>query len=90
VGAYFGLVPKPFQSGESDRRGRITRRGPAIVRKRLVEYSWCMLRYNAWARDVYARLSHHGKSRRKTGDRGVSSQAGGDLLGDAARRNGLE
>jgi transposase len=65
VGAYFGLVPRQFQSGESDRRGRITRRGPAIVRKLLVECSWCMLRYNGWAREVYARLSNGGKSRRK-------------------------
>jgi transposase len=65
VGAYFGLVPKQFQSGQSDRRGRITRRGPAVVRKLLVECSWCMLRYNGWAREVYARLSNHGKSRRK-------------------------
>lgn len=65
VGAYFGLVPKQFQSGQSDRRGRITRRGPAVVRKLLVECSWCMLRYNGWAREVYARLSNGGKSRRK-------------------------
>jgi len=65
VGAYFGLVPKPFQSGQSDRRGRITRRGPAVVRKLLVECSWCMLRYNGWAREVDARLTNGGKSRRK-------------------------
>jgi transposase len=65
VGAYFGLVPKQFQSGESDRRGRITRRGPAVARKLLVECAWCILRYNGWAREVYARLSNHGKSRRK-------------------------
>jgi hypothetical protein len=30
VSAYVGLVPKQFQSGETDRRGRITRRGPAL------------------------------------------------------------
>src|SRR5215218_5358003 len=29
VGAYGGLVPRQFQSGEDDRRGRITKRGPA-------------------------------------------------------------
>jgi transposase len=65
IGAYFGLVPRQFQSGESDRRGRITRRGPALVRKLLVECAWCMLRYNAWAREVYLRWSHSGKSRKK-------------------------
>jgi transposase len=65
VSAYAGLVPKQFQSGELDRRGRITRRGPAILRKLLVECAWCSLRYNAWARRVYLRLSHGGKVRKK-------------------------
>jgi transposase len=36
VSAYAGLVPKQFQSGETDRRGRITRRGPGLLRKLLV------------------------------------------------------
>jgi transposase len=64
VSAYGGLVPRQYQSGESDRRGRITRRGPALLRKMLVECAWVMLRYNAWARAVYARLSR-GKARKK-------------------------
>jgi transposase len=64
VSAYGGLVPRQYQSGESDRRGRITRRGPAVLRKLLVECAWCCLRYNAWARGVYQRLSR-GRARRK-------------------------
>jgi transposase len=64
VGAYGGLVPKQFQSGEDDRRGRITKRGPAVLRKLLVQCAWCMLRYNRWARAVFDRLSR-GKARRK-------------------------
>jgi transposase len=52
VSAYDGLVPRQFQSGETDRRGRITKRGPALLRKLLVECAWAMLRYNAWARAV--------------------------------------
>jgi transposase len=64
VSAYVGLVPKQFQSGETDRRGRITRRGPALRRKLLVECAWVMLRYNSWARAVYQRLSR-GKARKK-------------------------
>jgi transposase len=59
-----GLVPKQFQSGETDRRGRLTRRGPAILRKLLVECAWVMLRYNRWGRAVYLRLSH-GQARKK-------------------------
>src|SRR2546421_720017 len=59
-----GRVPRQFQSGETDRRGRITRRGPGLLRKLLVECAWVMLRYNAWARSVYERLSR-GKARKK-------------------------
>jgi transposase len=64
VSAYVGLVPRQYQSGELDRRGRITRRGPALLRKLLVECAWVMLRYNSWARGVYLRLSR-GKARKK-------------------------
>jgi transposase len=65
VSAYAGLVPRQFQSGESDRRGRITRRGPALLRKLLVECAWCSLRYNRWAQATYQRLTHGGTTRKK-------------------------
>jgi transposase len=65
VSAYAGLVPRQFQSGELDRRGRITKRGPALLRKLLVECAWCSLRYNPWARQTYMRLSHQGTARKK-------------------------
>jgi transposase len=65
VGAYAGLVPTQYQSGVTDRKGRITRRGPAVLRKLLVECAWCMLRYNPWAKDQYARLTGGGVSRKK-------------------------
>jgi transposase len=64
VSAYVGLVPRQYQSGEVDRKGRITRRGPALLRKLLVECAWVMLRYNGWARTIYQRLSH-GKARKQ-------------------------
>ena len=35
-----------------------------MLRKLLVECAWVMLRYNAWARAVYLRLSK-GKARKK-------------------------
>jgi transposase len=65
VGSYAGLVPSQYQSGVTDRRGRITRRGPRLLRKLLVECAWCCVRYNAWARAVYLRLSRGGVSRKK-------------------------
>ena len=65
VAAYAGLVPKQFQSGTMDRQGRITKRGPGILRAMLVEVSWTMLRYNPWARDLVQRISHGQRTRRK-------------------------
>jgi transposase len=64
VSAYAGLVPRQYQSGECDRRGRITRRGPGLLRKLLVECVWAMLRYNSWAREQYRRLNR-GSARKK-------------------------
>lgn len=37
AGAYFGLVPRRYQSGETEWTGRITRHGDAMVRKLLYE-----------------------------------------------------
>ena len=65
VSAYAGLVPRQFQSGEMDRRGRITRRGPGLLRKVLVEAAWLMQRYNGWAARTLARISKGQKTRRK-------------------------
>ncbi|MDF2759761.1 MAG: Transposase family protein [Thermomicrobiales bacterium] len=38
--AYVGLVPSEHSSGETHRRGRITRAGNALVRRLLVETAW--------------------------------------------------
>ena len=65
VSASAGLVPRQYQSGESDRKGRITRRGPGVLRKLLVECAWASLRYNPWARATYARLTRGGVTRKK-------------------------
>lgn len=64
VGAYAGLVPRQYQSGNTDRRGRITKRGPRLLRTLLVECAWCSLRYNQWSRETYDRI-HAGKQPRK-------------------------
>ena len=36
-----------------------------MLRKLLVECAWCMLRYNPWARAVYARLTAAARRRKK-------------------------
>ncbi len=64
VSAYLGLVPRQYQSGQIDRNGRISKRGPRLLRTLLVECSWCTVRYNRWAKETYARI-HGGQATRK-------------------------
>lgn len=65
VSAYIGMVPKELDSGETERRGRITRHGNRLVRSLLVEVAWAGLRHNAWVRENYQRISGGKKSRKK-------------------------
>lgn len=43
VGAYFGLTPKKYQSGETDRDGGVSKVGDALVRTALFEAAHIML-----------------------------------------------
>jgi transposase len=65
VSSFVGLVPRQYQSGETDRRGRISKRGPGLLRKMLVECSWVMLRYNTWAQRLVQRISRGQRTRKK-------------------------
>ena len=64
VSTYIGLVPRQYQSGETDRNGRITKRGSRLLRTMLVECAWLNLRYNEWSRTTYDR-THGGQQTRK-------------------------
>jgi hypothetical protein len=63
VAAYLGLVPRELSSGESQRRGRITKAGPTRVRWLLVQVAVSMLRlrdprtvaWREWAMGIAAR-----------------------------------
>jgi transposase len=65
VAAYFGLVPRQFQSGETYRNGRITKRGNPLARTILVECAWASLKYNPWAKGIYDRICGKQKTRKK-------------------------
>lgn len=65
VSEYVGMVPKALDSGETERRGHITRAGNRVVRSLLVEVAWAGLRHNAWVRQIYERISGGKKSRKK-------------------------
>jgi transposase len=43
VGAHFGLTPRRYQSGETDRSGTITKTGDALTRHALYEAATSML-----------------------------------------------
>jgi transposase len=65
VGSYAGLTPRLIESGESSRVGRITRKGPSLLRGMLVEVAWMVYRHNAWARQFVQRVSRGMKGRKK-------------------------
>jgi transposase len=65
VASYAGLVPKQIESGTVKRSGRITRRGPSLLRSMLVEVAWMVYLRNAWARAFVQRISRGIAGRRK-------------------------
>lgn len=65
VGCYAGLTPKQYQSGSTDRQGRISGQGNNLLRALLVEVSWLGLQHNNWMRETYHRLLRGSPSRKK-------------------------
>jgi transposase len=54
-----------MESGTMRRSGRITRRGPTLLRSMLVEVAWMVYMRNPWARSLVDRISRGIPSRRK-------------------------
>jgi transposase len=65
VGCYAGLTPRRYQSGSMDRQGRISGRGPTLLRSLLVEVAWLGRRWNPWMKRVYERALRGSPSRKK-------------------------
>jgi transposase len=65
VASYAGLVPKQMESGTVKRSGRITRRGPTLLRSMLVEVAWMVYMRNEWARRYVQRISRGIPGRKK-------------------------
>lgn len=64
VAAYLGLCPASFESGQAnDRKGRITRQGPARLRKMLCQAAWVSLIHCEESSQTYHRIKA-GKSNR--------------------------
>lgn len=56
LAAYAGLVPRVYESNETVRHGRITKRGDKIFRTTLVQVTLIAIRYNWYLRGFYERL----------------------------------
>lgn len=65
VGSYFGLTPRRYQSGSTDRQGKISGCGNKLVRSMLIQVSWLGLRHSPWMRGIYERARRGSVSRKK-------------------------
>jgi transposase len=65
VGAYAGLTPRQWQSGEKCVEGHISRAGNRVLREVLVEVSWLGIRTNAWMKQVYEDVRRGSDKRKK-------------------------
>jgi len=66
VGAYLGLVPSAFESGDrDDRKGHITHQGPSRVRKILCQATWASIWKDATIKETWERLRNHNPKRSK-------------------------
>lgn len=67
VACYLGLVPSSYDSGDRERRGRITRQGSGRVRRVLCQAAWVRMRHSAESKLAYLRIVGGDKKRRKAG-----------------------
>ena len=57
IGAYLGLVPRSYESGaQQDRKGHITRQGPARVRRVLCQAAWSRIPEDRVDHAAYQRI----------------------------------
>jgi transposase len=66
LGAYLGLVPRCYESGEAgDRKGHITRQGQSRVRRVLCQAVWARVRHDGCDREAYQRQAKRNPKRKK-------------------------
>lgn len=77
LGAYLGLAPSAFESGQqNDRKGHITHQGPARVRHMLCQSAWAALRCSLEWREKYDRIRRNSKQRSKVAIVAIMRQLG--------------
>ena len=66
IAAYLGLCPASYESGAADnRKGRITRQGPARLRKMLCQAAWVSIQHCKVSAEAYHRIRQDQKKRTK-------------------------
>lgn len=66
IAAYLGLCPASYESGTADdRKGRITRQGPARLRKVLCQAAWVSIQHCPVAEKAYRRICQNQQKRNK-------------------------
>ena len=66
IAAYLGLCPASYESGEAqDRKGHITRQGPARLRKILCQAAWVAIRRSEESAAFYSRIKGGNRQRTK-------------------------
>jgi transposase len=66
IAAFLGLAPSTYESGQADdRKGHITRQGPARVRKVLCQATWARVRTDERAKAKYERLVERNPKHKK-------------------------
>jgi transposase len=66
IAAYLGLCPASYESGNTnDRKGRITRQGPARLRKVLCQAAWVSIQRCQVAGETYQRIRQDQQKRTK-------------------------
>ena len=65
IGPYFGFIPSEDSSGGKTRMGRITRQGPAIIRKLLCEAAWRAIRLSPDVKAFFEKVQRNDRDRKK-------------------------
>jgi transposase len=65
VGAWAGLTPRRFQSGQMELEGHISHAGSAQLRQLLIQGCWSGLRKEGWIQSTFTRISGGNRKRRR-------------------------
>jgi transposase len=63
--SFLGLIPGEYSTGETERKGHITKQGNRSVRKWLIEAAWRSLRLDPVLLDKFQRVWHNTGSKKK-------------------------